>query len=130
MTRDPEVKEFGDNKKAELGIALSRKFKNKEGEIVEKTTFVDVDVWGRQAEIVEKYVKKGNLIGVENGELELDTWENEAGEKRSKLRVKAGPSSIRLFPKSTQGGDGEQAPAKSAAPAKAAESSEDDENLF
>ena len=57
------------------------------GEKREETTFVDVTLWGRQAEIAGEYCKKGRSIYIE-GRLQLDTWEDKtSGQKRSKLRV-------------------------------------------
>ena len=73
---------------ADLGLAINENFKNKAGETVEQTCFVDVVVWGRQAETSAEYLHKGSPVFVE-GRLQLDQWENQQGEKRSKLRVRA-----------------------------------------
>ena len=73
---------------ADLGVAVSDTYKNRAGEIVEQTCFVDVVVWGRQAETTGEYLGKGSPVLIE-GRLQLDQWENQQGEKRSKLRVKA-----------------------------------------
>ena len=69
-------------------MAVNESFKNKAGESVERTCFVDVVVWGRQAETAAEYLHKGSPVFVE-GRLQLDQWENQEGEKRSKLRVRA-----------------------------------------
>lgn len=89
LTRDPEVRYTPSGTAvADLGLAISERFKTKEGEWDEKTVFVDVVVWGRQAETSGEYLYKGSPVLVE-GRLQLDQWENQQGEKRSKLRVRA-----------------------------------------
>lgn len=89
LTRDPESRKTTTGTAvADLGLAVSESYKNKEGQLVESTCFVDVVTWGRQAETCAQYLKKGVPVLVE-GRLQLDQWENEAGEKRSKLRVRA-----------------------------------------
>jgi len=67
-------------------LAVNRQFTTKEGEQREEVAYVDVDSFGRQAEIVSKYMSKGRPILVE-GRLRQDKWENQQGEKRSKLMV-------------------------------------------
>ena len=60
--------------------------KNANGEWVEETTFVDVTVWGRTAEVMSEYLSKGSPVFIE-GRLKLDSWEDKDGQKRSKLKV-------------------------------------------
>lgn len=88
VTRDPEIKYTPKGTAiAEVGLAINRTFTPEGGEKKEETTFVDITFWGRQAEIVGEYAKKGKAIFVE-GRLQLDTWEDKtSGQKRSKLRV-------------------------------------------
>lgn len=88
VTRDPEVKYTPKGTAVtEVGLAISRTFTPEGGEKREETTFVDITFWGRQAEIVGEYAKKGKPIYVE-GRLQLDSWEDKAsGQKRNKLRV-------------------------------------------
>ncbi|MCY2993046.1 MAG: single-stranded DNA-binding protein [Planctomycetota bacterium] len=69
----------------DMGLAVSEKRKSQSGEWVEETTFVDITVWGRTAEVAGEYLNKGSTVLVE-GRLKLDTWEHE-GQKRSKLKV-------------------------------------------
>jgi single-strand DNA-binding protein len=89
LTRDPEVRYTPSGTAvADLGVAISDAYRNRAGEIVEQTCFVDVVVWGRQAETTGEYLSKGSPLLIE-GRLQLDQWENQQGEKRSKLRVKA-----------------------------------------
>ena len=72
---------------ANLGLAVSRFYSNDQGEKQEETTFVDVELWGRTAEIAQEYLRKGRPVFIE-GRLKLDQWEDKAtGQKRSKMRV-------------------------------------------
>ena len=88
LTRDPEVRyTSGGTAIAKLGLAVNRRWKNQEGQSQEETTFVDVDAFGRQAETIAQYLKKGRPVMVE-GRLKLDQWDDkQTGQKRSKLGV-------------------------------------------
>ncbi|WP_437194307.1 single-stranded DNA-binding protein [Planctomicrobium sp. SH527] len=89
LTRDPEVKyTTGGTAIAEIGLAVSRTwFDQKSNERKEETTFVDITLWGRQAEVAGEYLSKGRPVLIE-GRLQLDTWDDrESGKKRSKLKV-------------------------------------------
>lgn len=70
----------------DLGMAVNDKRKNASGEWVEETTFVDVTLWGRTAEVASEYLSKGSPVLIE-GRLKLDSWETNDGQKRSKLKV-------------------------------------------
>lgn len=86
ITRDFEVKYLQSGMAVtELGLAVNDRRKNQQGEWVEETTFVDVTLWGRTAEVAGEYLSKGSPVLIE-GRLKLDTWETD-GQKRSKLRV-------------------------------------------
>ena len=86
LTRDIELR-YTPNGTAvtEIGLAVNDRRKNQAGEWVEETTFVDVTLWGRTAEVASEYLGKGSPLLVE-GRLKLDQWETD-GQKRSKLRV-------------------------------------------
>ncbi len=88
LTRDPEVKYTPKGTAiTDIGLAVNRNYSTESGERREETTFVDVTLWGRTAEIVGEYCKKGRPLLVE-GRLQLDTWDDKAtGQKRSKLKV-------------------------------------------
>jgi single-strand DNA-binding protein len=89
LTRDPEVRYTpAGTAVGDLALAINENYKNKAGETVESTVFVDVEVWARQAETCAEYLFKGSPVFVE-GRLKLDQWTNQQGEKRSKLRVRA-----------------------------------------
>jgi single-strand DNA-binding protein len=81
LGKDPEVKEFGDKKKASFSIATSDSYKNQKGEKVEDTQWHNVVVWGKLADVVEKYLKKGQEVCVE-GRLVHRDYETDKGEKR------------------------------------------------
>src|SRR5271169_4789583 len=88
LTRDPEVRYTPKGTAvAELGIAVNRIYSGEDGEKKEETTFVDVTLWARQAEVAGQYLKKGRPVFIE-GRLQLDTWDDkQSGQKRSRLRV-------------------------------------------
>lgn len=89
LTRDPEVKyTTGGTAVTEIGLAVNRTWFDKQAnQKREETTFVDVTLWGRQAEVAGEYLGKGRSVLIE-GRLQLDTWDDrESGKKRSKLRV-------------------------------------------
>jgi single-strand DNA-binding protein len=72
---------------AQVGLAVSDRVK-KNGEWTDETTFVDITLWGRLAEIAAEYLAKGSPALFE-GRLKLDTWESKEGQKQSKLKVVA-----------------------------------------
>ncbi len=90
LTRDPELRRIPSGVAVvTLGLALNESFKNKSGERTERTIFVDVDVWDRQAETCEQYLSKGRPVLVE-GRLQMDEWtDKESGNKRTKMKVRA-----------------------------------------
>ncbi|MCB1071353.1 MAG: single-stranded DNA-binding protein [Kiritimatiellae bacterium] len=89
LVRDPETRKtpagvmVGD-----FSVAVSDPYKDKDGQAVNRTCFVDVVVWGRQAETCVAYLHKGSPVLVE-GKLQLDQWKTDQGESRSRLRVRA-----------------------------------------
>ncbi len=86
LTRDPELRYLPNGTpKAELRLATSREYKDKNGEKQKDTCYVDVIVWSRQAEIAKQYLAKGRQIFVE-GRLDYQEWEKD-GVKRSKHQV-------------------------------------------
>lgn len=89
LTRDVSTKTLpGGSVVGEMGLAVNRTwFDKKANEKKEEVTFVDVTLWGRQAEVAAKYLSKGSRVMIE-GRLQLDTWDDkDSGQKRSKLRV-------------------------------------------
>jgi single-strand DNA-binding protein len=88
LTRDPELKYTSKGLAiAKIGLAINRSWKNETGEAKDEVTFVDVDAFGKQAETIGQYLKKGRPILVE-GRLRLDQWDDkQTGQKRSRLGV-------------------------------------------
>ena len=87
LTRDIELRYTpGQMAVTDLGLAVNDRRKNQQGEWIEETTFVDITLWGRTAEVASEYLKKGASVLIE-GRLKLDTWTGNDGQKKSKLRV-------------------------------------------
>jgi len=117
LTRDPEVRYTTSGKAvADLGIAVNESYKDTAtDEWKEKPVYIDVVVWGRQAETSGEYLTKGAPVLID-GRLQLDQWENKEGEKRSKLRVVASRVQF-LGGRRESGGEAPSAPHQEAAPA-------------
>jgi single-strand DNA-binding protein len=88
LTRDPDLRYTPKGTAVtEIGLAVNRIYSGEDGEKKEETTFVDVTLWARQAEIASQYLKKGRPVFIE-GRLQLDSWDDkQTGQKRSRLRV-------------------------------------------
>jgi single-strand DNA-binding protein len=112
LTRDPEIKYTPKGTAiADIGLAVNRNYTTESGEKREEVTFIDVTLWGRVAEIVGEYCKKGRPLFVE-GRLQLDSWDDKAtGQKRSKLKVVG--ENIQLLGSREGGGGGEHGEGRS-----------------
>lgn len=90
LTRDPELKQLNSGQSVcRLGIASNRQYKNRQtGMMVQEVCFVDVDVWGAQAESCRQYLQKGRPVLIE-GRLKLDSWKDNDGQARSKHSIVA-----------------------------------------
>lgn len=88
LTRDPELRYTPKGTAvAKIGLAINRQWKDESGQQKEEVTFVDVDAFGRQAEVISQYLKKGRPILVE-GRLKLEQWDDkQTGQKKSRLGV-------------------------------------------
>jgi len=89
LTRDPQVRYIPSGTAvADIGLAINRSWFDKQSNSrKEEVTFVDVTLWGRQAEVAGEYLSKGSSVLIE-GRLQLDQWEDrESGQKRSRLKV-------------------------------------------
>lgn len=111
LTRDPEAKEFSGKTVAKFGIALNRKWKNKEGEWQEEPCFIDCEAWGDTAKRICERAGKGSKVYL-SGRLKMDTWEKD-GQKRSKLLLAV--DSVQFLDPKAEG----SAPKSAAAPAPA-----------
>ncbi len=87
LTRDPELRYIQSGSAvAEFGLAVNREWNTPQGEKREQTCFVDVVVYGRGAEILHQYMKKGRQIFIE-GRLDFSEWKDKDGNRKTKLRV-------------------------------------------
>lgn len=124
VTRDPELRYIASGTAVtEIGLAVNDRRKTASGEWVDETTFVDVTLWGRTAEIAGEYVTKGSPLMIE-GRLKLDTWEKD-GKKNSKLRV-VGERMVLLGSKGDGPRGGGQGRPERTAPGRAAPAGDDD----
>jgi len=129
LTRDPDCKQLASGQMVcRLGLASNRSFKNRQtGSLTQEVCFVDIDVWGPQAESCQQYLNKGRSVLVE-GRLKLDTWQEQDGTKRSKHSIVADRVTFMQSGMQQEDGDSQEvnsvqaiAPAKAVAPrAKAA----------
>ena len=86
LTRDVDIRYLqSGNAVCDIGLAVNDRRKTANGEWVDETTFVDITLWGRTAEVASEYLSKGSPVLIE-GRLKLDQWESD-GQKRSKLKV-------------------------------------------
>lgn len=115
LTRDPEIKYTPKGMAvAELGLAVNRSWKDDKGTKHEETTFVDIELWGRTAELAGEYLKKGRPVYIE-GRLKLETWDDkQTGQKRSKMKVVC--ENMQFLHQREGGEKAEQAPARREAP--------------
>src|SRR5881409_2709115 len=83
LTRDPELRYTPKGMAvAKIGLAVNRQWQSESGEQKEEVTFVDIEAWGRQAEVIAQYMKKGSPLFMD-GRLKLDSWED----KNTKQKV-------------------------------------------
>lgn len=90
LTRDPEVKQLTSGQSVcRFSIASSRQYKNRQsGNVTQEVCFIDIDVWGPQADVCKQYLNKGKSVLIE-GRLKLDSWQDADGNKRSKHTIVA-----------------------------------------
>lgn len=89
LTRDPELRYTPSGRAVcRFGLAINRSFKNQDGTSVEDTLFINISVWGKQAEHCSQYLKKGRRIAV-NGELRANNWVDREGNKRVSFEISA-----------------------------------------
>lgn len=127
LTRDPELRYTPKGTAvADIGLAVNRVWSNDQGQRQEETTFIDVTLWGRQAELAQQYLTKGRGAYIE-GRLQMDTWEDkETGKKRSKLKVIG--ENLQFLPDGKGGSAGGAPPqVQSSGPASGASTSPDED---
>ncbi|MDB6153009.1 MAG: single-strand binding protein [Chthoniobacteraceae bacterium] len=118
LTRDPEIKYTPKGMAiTQLALAVNRVWSNEAGEKQEEVTFIDVEMFGRKAEVAAEYLKKGRPVFIE-GRLKLDSWDDKAsGQKRSKLKVVGESLEFLGGREGGSGGSGEGGEYSSARPA-------------
>jgi single-strand DNA-binding protein len=115
LTRDPELRYTPNGKAvADISLAINRVWVNDAGQKQEDTTFVEVTLWGRQAELAQQYLTKGRGAYIE-GRLQMDTWDDkETGKKRSKLKIVG--DTLQFLPDGRGGSSGGNAQSSHSAP--------------
>ncbi|MBN1868777.1 single-stranded DNA-binding protein [Candidatus Sumerlaeota bacterium] len=89
LTRDPELSYLPSGTAlAKLGVAVNRRYKDRNGESKDDVAFIDVETWAKSAEFCAKYLKKGRRVFIE-GRLRQDRWESPDGGKRNRIVVNA-----------------------------------------
>jgi single-strand DNA-binding protein len=90
LTRDPDYKQLSSGQAVcRLGIASNRQFRNKQsGDMVQEVCYIDIDVWGPQADSCNQYLAKGRQVLVE-GRIKFDTWQDQDGNNRNKHSIVA-----------------------------------------
>ena len=103
LTRDPEVRYTANGTAVgDLSIAINDSYKAQDGTVKETVTYVDIEVWGRQAETCKQYLVKGRPVFIK-GTLKLDQWEKD-GKKYSRLKVRA--DNVQFLGGRAEGGGG------------------------
>lgn len=122
LTRDPELRRTGSGSGVcQLGLAVNRQYMGGDGQMKDETCFVDITVWGKQAESCNQYLRKGSQVFVE-GRLRFEQWQDKtSGQNRSKLTVSAERVQFLNSRNDSQGGgqfsQNNQAPSYGQAPA-------------
>lgn len=113
LTRDPDYKQLTSGQAVcKLGLASNRQFKNRQtGNMIQEVCYVDVDVWGAQAESCRQYLQKGRAVLIE-GRLKLDSWQDPNGQSRNKHSIVAD----RVVFLNSGNNDSVEAPRQEAAP--------------
>jgi len=86
LGKDPEVRMAGSAKVVNFSIAVTEKFKSREGNQQEKTEWVNIVLWNKLADIADKYLKKGSPVYIE-GKIQTRSWDDQSGSKRYTTEV-------------------------------------------
>ena len=130
ITRDLELRYIpGGQAVVEFTIAINQRFKDKAGQSQEKTDFIPIVAWGKQAELIKQYLGKGSSVYVE-GRLQQDSWEDKTdGTKKSKLKVVAQHVQFLDRAKNSEAAEGDEAKWAKESPAKGGKVKSEEENL-
>ncbi|MBN1553260.1 MAG: single-stranded DNA-binding protein [Phycisphaerae bacterium] len=87
LTRDPQLSYLpSQTPVCEIGLAVNHRWRSQDGQQREEVCFIDARSFGKQAEVLNQYMRKGQPLLIE-GRLQFDQWESQDGQKRSKHRV-------------------------------------------
>jgi single-strand DNA-binding protein len=118
LTQTPDLRNVGEKSLAQFCLAINHRYKGKDGETKEDVTFVDVEAWGKTAELAAQYLEKGSSCFVD-GRLKLEVWEDKnGGGRRSKMKVAA--DNITFLNSKSKSADGDRGPSQDAPAAKPA----------
>lgn len=96
LTAEPEIKTTKTGSSVlKVGVAVNRRWKNKQDEWEEEVSFFDVNAWGELADNVASSLSKGSRVIV-SGRLEQQSWENKEGQKQSKVVLVADDIGVSL----------------------------------
>lgn len=100
LTRDPEIQYIGNESTAltKFNLAVDRNYTNPDKE--KKADFIDIEVWGRQAETCARYLNKGSMACIK-GQIRVDRYQNSNGENRYSTKVRADMVKFLSFSKNT-----------------------------
>lgn len=86
LGQDPETKQVGDTTLCIFPLCTSEKYKNKQGEKIEDTTWHNIEIWGKLADVAGQYLKKGSLVSID-GKIKMYQYEKD-GEKRTATKIR------------------------------------------
>lgn len=86
ITRDAEIRNVGDLPVAKFGLAMSERYRKRDGDYGENTEFINVELWGQAG--VYQYLVKGQMVYVE-GSIKTDKWQGQDGQQRSETKIRA-----------------------------------------
>ena len=116
LTRDPELRYTPSGQAvAQFGLAINRQFKGSDGQSRDETCFVECEAWARRAEVICQYLSKGRSVFVE-GRLKYDSWEDQSGQRRSRIKVVVENFQFMGRRDSADDGAHDQAPSRPARP--------------
>lgn len=122
--QEPEFRTVGDTEVGKFSLATSKKWKNKDGDIVEDTNWHNVEVWGGLCKVLRKVPKGGRVII--NGEIKYEKWEDKEGNNRISTKIRANQLQVIDWATDEQGA----APAAASSSAPAASTEEEDDLPF
>src|SRR3954468_9238547 len=104
ITRDPELRALPSGMNVvNFSVATNRTYKDRDGKKQEQTDFHNIVVFGRQADTVNQYLKKGSSVFVE-GRMQTRSWEGKEGEKKYRTEIVA--DRVQFGPRAGGGGGG------------------------